>query len=1204
MAEKLRKSGIDIIGDIPWGTHFCQFYQTKEDLMDMLIPYLKTGLENNELCMWVTSQPLEMEEAKEALRRAISDFDIYLEKGQIEIIPYTHYIKEGVFDPEKVLNEWVKKLNKALASGYDGLRLAGNTFWLEKEDWDNLIDYEKKVDAVISNYHMIATCTYSLNMHDIPETIDIPANHQFTLVKKEGKWERIENSGRKNINDQKQAEEELCQSEQNFRLKSENSFSPARRVDKLELADIIDIQAVQSLMDDFYKFAHITIALLDLKGNVLVGVGWQDICTKFHRVHPEACKHCVESDTELSTGVPPGEFKLYKCKNNMWDIVTPIIVDGQHIGNIFSGQFFFEDESLDYEPFRVQARKYGFDEEEYIAALERVPRLSRETVEKSMSFFMKLANMLSQLSHSNIKLAQSLEERDTLVEALQESEKRERARSNELETVLDAVPVAVYIAQDPQALKITGNRLSYEWLRVPAGTNFSKSAPEGERPEMFNLFKDGREIPPEKMPSQMSAAGIDINDCELDIVSADGEIRHVLGNARSLRDERGNLRGSISAFIDITERKKAEEALRKSLEMQKTLKTIISKSPAVAFLWKNTEGWPAEFVSENVTQLGYTVEDFISGNILYGDIIHKEDIEAVKENLARSIREGPNSFEMEYRIFTGENEIRWVEERTSIQRGSKGEVTHFQGIIVDVTERKEAEEALKKAYDNLEEIVKERTADLEKAYNSLKESEKGLAEAQKMAHIGNWDWDLATDKVSWSDELYRIFGCSPQKTGATYDELLSYVHPDDRDYVDNAIKKALNEKSLGIDYRVILANEEERIVHAQSEVIFDKKNIPIRAKGIVQDVTELKRAEESLRESEARLRRFYESDMIGVFYYNLDGSITDSNDKLLEIVGYTREDLQAGRVKWDKMTPPEYRHLDEHATAELKATGVNAHYEKEYIRKDGSRVPIIIGSATFDQARNEGIAFVLDITERKKAEEALANIEIARKKEIHHRIKNNLQVISSLLDLQTDKFDNPKVIEAFRESQNRVISMALIHEELYKGEGTDTLDFSEYLQELAENLFQTYSLSSKNIHLKMDLEGNAFFDMDIAVPLGIIVNELVSNSLKHAFPGRDRGEIRIKLRREENEECIKSINKDCKSINFTLIVSDDGVGISEKLDIEGLDSLGFQLVTSLVDQLNGEFELKRSNGTEFTLRFTVMEKDNVSQAGLKSQESV
>jgi two-component sensor histidine kinase len=214
----------------------------------------------------------------------------------------------------------------------------------------------------------------------------------------------------------------------------------------------------------------------------------------------------------------------------------------------------------------------------------------------------------------------------------------------------------------------------------------------------------------------------------------------------------------------------------------------------------------------------------------------------------------------------------------------------------------------------------------------------------------------------------------------------------------------------------------------------------------------------------------------------------------------------------------------------------------------------------------------------------MAKAEDARKKEIHHRIKNNLQVISSLLDLQADKFNDPKVIEAFRESQNRVISMALIHEELHKEEGTDTLNFSEYLKTLAENLFQTYRLSSKNIHLKMDLEENAFFNMDIAVPLGIIVNELVSNSLKHAFIGRDSGEIRIQLHKEESEGN--------KSALFTLTVSDNGVGIPDNLDIENLNSLGLQLVTSLVDQLDGKIEVKRDNVTEFIIRFTVIEKDN------------
>jgi ligand-binding sensor protein len=427
MEENLRNSGIDIIGDVPWGTNFCQFYQTKEDLADILVPYFKAGLENNEFCLWVTSQPLEVEEAKEAMRKGFPDIDVYLERGKIEITSYTRvYVNEGVFDSENVVNGWVKKLDQVLASGYNGLRTAGNTSGLKKRDWDDFVDYEKKVDCNIGKRQMISLCPYFLDMCSAADIIDVAFNHQFALIKREGKWERIENSGLKTITENKQEDEALRQSEQRVRVKFEDILSPSREMANLELADIIDAQAIQSLMDDFYKLVQVPMGLNDLKGNVLVGVGWQDICTKFHRFHPEACKHCVESNIKLSTGISPGEFKMYKCKNNMWDIVTPIMVGGQHIGDIFAGQFFFEDEPLDYELFRSQAKKYSFNEEEYIAALEKVPRLSREAVDTGMDFFMTFANMISQLSYSNIKLVQSLAERDALVDALRQSENRYR----------------------------------------------------------------------------------------------------------------------------------------------------------------------------------------------------------------------------------------------------------------------------------------------------------------------------------------------------------------------------------------------------------------------------------------------------------------------------------------------------------------------------------------------------------------------------------------------------------------------------------------------------------------------------------------------------------------------------------------------------------------------------------------------------------
>jgi PAS domain S-box-containing protein len=501
----------------------------------------------------------------------------------------------------------------------------------------------------------------------------------------------------------------------------------------------------------------------------------------------------------------------------------------------------------------------------------------------------------------------------------------------------------------------------------------------------------------------------------------------------------------------------------------------------------------------------------------------------------------------------------------------------------------------KETLDDLENLVKERTSKLEAAFNSLKESERSLAEAQQMSNTGNWNWDIQTNKLYWSDEMYSIFGLNPKEFEISYDFFLNYVHSNDRNYVNNSIKNSLNGEPFDIDFRIITSEGSERVVHGKTEVIFDENNIPIRLKGTVQDITERKKSEEKIR----KLADIVESSNDAIITKSLDDIITSWNKGAEQIYGYSAREVLGKPISI--IEPDSLKREIVQLDKTIKQGEKIQQYETLRLRKDGKTINVLITlSPVFDTSgKLTAVSFIArDITERKEAEEALAKTEIARKQEIHHRIKNNLQVISSLLDLQADKFNNrecikdSEVLEAFKESQDRVISMALIHEELYKGGGFETLNFSSYIEELAENLFQTYSLGNTCISLKLDLAENVFFDMDIAVPLGIIVNELVTNSLKHAFSGRNDGEIRIKLSREENGECTKSTNEDCKSASFALTVSDNGVGIPENLDIEDLDSLGFQLVTSLVDQLDGEFELKRNNGTEFTVRFTVVETDN------------
>jgi PAS domain S-box-containing protein len=192
MGAENRRTGLAAIGDAPWGTHFCLFYQTQQDLIDILTPYFAAGLENNESCMWVTSDPLNVADARKSLATVVKDLDAYFEKGQIEILDYSQwYTRSGRFEADAVMRGWVEKEEQALARGFDGLRLTGNTFWLDKADWQAFADYEATIDRVIGDHRMLGLCAYSLDKCGASEIMDVVCNHQFALIQRKGRWEII-----------------------------------------------------------------------------------------------------------------------------------------------------------------------------------------------------------------------------------------------------------------------------------------------------------------------------------------------------------------------------------------------------------------------------------------------------------------------------------------------------------------------------------------------------------------------------------------------------------------------------------------------------------------------------------------------------------------------------------------------------------------------------------------------------------------------------------------------------------------------------------------------------------------------------------------------------------------------------------------------------------------------------------------------------
>ncbi|MHC1753929.1 MAG: histidine kinase dimerization/phosphoacceptor domain -containing protein [Methanosarcina sp.] len=314
-----------------------------------------------------------------------------------------------------------------------------------------------------------------------------------------------------------------------------------------------------------------------------------------------------------------------------------------------------------------------------------------------------------------------------------------------------------------------------------------------------------------------------------------------------------------------------------------------------------------------------------------------------------------------------------------------------------------------------------------------------------------------------------------------------------------------------------------------------------------------------------------------------------------EITGYIEEDFTSGRIKMSSLIDPaDMPQFD--ISREKMNSSPNSIIEQEYRlrRKDGTvkwihELVHNICNASGETEFIQGYAY--DITQKKKAEETLAKVEEIGMREIHHRIKNNLQIVSSLLSLQADKFKDKDVIEAFRESENRVVSMSIIHEELHKSEDTTSIDFAAYLRKLTSDLLYSYRVGNEKIRLFLDVD-HIFLGIDTAIPLGIIINELFSNSLKYAFPKGADGEIRISLCRQPETSgpggaSEKGADKTDSGIypGFTLIYSDNGGRFPENIDFDNPETLGLQLVNALVEQLDGTIELEIGEETKFTIRF-------------------
>jgi PAS domain S-box-containing protein len=367
--------------------------------------------------------------------------------------------------------------------------------------------------------------------------------------------------------------------------------------------------------------------------------------------------------------------------------------------------------------------------------------------------------------------------------------------------------------------------------------------------------------------------------------------------------------------------------------------------------------------------------------------------------------------------------------------------------------------------------------------------------------------------------------------------------------------------------------------HLENLVEERTKELKIINDQLQKQIAERIEAEEELVQSEEKYRTLYESSSDPIMLLDENGFF-DCNNATLRIFGFSnKEDFT--KVNPAYVSPPYQPDGVDSFTASSKKiaealkNGTNS-FEWIHRKQNGEDFPADVLLTAFDfKGKRVLQATVRDITDRKRVEEKI-NSSLKEKevliREIYHRVKNNMQIVSSLLDHQTQYIKDKNVINIFTESQNRIASMALVHEKLYQSKDLAKIDFYDYINDLVANIFQSYAENSSKITLNMNIE-NIQLDIDFAIPCGLIINELVTNSLKYAFPEGRIGEIKIVFRKTDEDM-------------LELMIGDNGIGLPAELDFRKTNSMGLHLVTILAEnQLHGEINLNRNGGIEFQIKF-------------------
>ncbi|AFZ20802.1 PAS domain S-box protein [Allocoleopsis franciscana] len=587
---------------------------------------------------------------------------------------------------------------------------------------------------------------------------------------------------------------------------------------------------------------------------------------------------------------------------------------------------------------------------------------------------------------------------------------------------------------------------------------------------------------------------------------------------------------------------------------------------------------------------------------------------AVSANYARCVEAGTTISYEECLPFQGK-EAWWLTTLTPL-RDAQSRIYQLTGTSINITDRKQAEEKLTRQKEFLRNVIDTNpnlifVKDWEGRFTLVNQALANMYCTTVEGLTGKTDTDFNSNPAEVEHYLHddrQVMNSLQSKfipeetltsrTGEVHylqtlkkplispDGKARYVLVTATDITDRKRAEQERDREVAAKHRLFEQIEQQNQT-LEAKVRERTAQLSIANEQLQQEVRERKRIEEALRESEQQFRQIFQDASIGMALTDFHThQFIQVNPAWCRLLGYSASEIVS--LTFDQITHPDDLPQDLYYLEQRDQGKLDSYrLEKRYFKKNGE---LIWANLTVTVLREqEGLpkftlAMIEDITERKQAEELIQASLLEKEtllKEIHHRVKNNLQIISSLLRLQSRQIKDQWTLELFKESQNRVQAMALIHEKLYQSSNLAQIDFQEYITTLVEHLCRSYDIHQPAITIKINVKPVPL-PIDTAIPCGLIINELVSNSLKYAFPGNQGGEICVNLQFKASP-----LNAPVHREQFILTISDNGRGLPEDLDFRNTRSLGLQLVCRLAKQIGGSLELSRSQGTEFKLIFAL-----------------